>query len=443
MILEANHFSEQKGNWLQTKTVVLQISTIETDENGNPASLEFLHQGIPGNYQIWLRYPNLPKDESTGETLATNVPIEIVHQRGTKRVVVNQNTGNGSTWRLLGQFELEPNSSKVRISNQEVDGIVAMGQLKFVQIDSGRAIPSSPPIVITADQYSDIKGKWSRKEEIVLSIDKTETDQTDKPASLDFDYRGATGKCQILLRYTIHPNDSQTPIYASNVPIEIIHRRGTTKSEINQQIPSSILHRANGDKWQEINLGIYELESGESKIRFSNKDTDGQVIVGELEYIYYPSVDHHYQLQGQLKEVRVWEQARSIEQIQNNRFELPAGDRNGLLFYWQTEQLPDSPQEHLLSDMQLPATTQSILSQPTLPLIDLAHAHQLLTETKLPLNRLSALWANLKHTGIGDNRTLFDDIFNPRGTVPDLINIGLMLCVYAGRQKQLVKIIMP
>ncbi|MEM6252863.1 MAG: LamG-like jellyroll fold domain-containing protein [Cyanobacteria bacterium P01_D01_bin.156] len=431
LTLAANQYSRQIGTWSKNKTVILKVEPTDTDENNDnehPAALEYLHRVARSSYQVYLRYPTFQKEDqkensqatqkanSTRNCWATNVPIEITHTKGTYRTCINQNLWGG-VWQSLGQFELIPNNSTVRISNQGADGPVVVGQLKFVRVDdAGKAISSVPPIEISADHYSDIKGPWVPISDVVWQASKTARAETGKPSTLDFVYKGATGQYQILLRYPLHPNDSITLPYASNVPVKISHREGTTHLKVNQHTLNPILHRPTGNQWQEVDLGCYELESGESHIHISNKDVDGQVVVGELRFIHQQSVDPHYQLQGQLKEVRVWEGARSLEQLQQNRFELPKDDRKGLLFYWQIEQSEEPDQvlpEQALSNMKLPEVMTSRHSEPTLPLMELASAHRLISsENQLSLNELSTLWANLKHTGMGDNRTLFDDIFN-------------------------------
>jgi len=118
-------------------------------------------------------------------------------------------------------------------------------------------------------------------------------------------------------------------------------------------------------------------------------------------------------LRGQIKEVRVWERVRTLQQIRNNLYVLAEDDRQGLLFNWDTESLPPS----VVSPMILPVSREKGARDSQIYLTDLAHLHQLHQEFKSPIDNLSVLWADIKHTGIGDDRTLYDDIFNPSGTL--------------------------
>ncbi|MGF1495860.1 MAG: LamG-like jellyroll fold domain-containing protein, partial [Elainellaceae cyanobacterium] len=117
---------------------------------------------------------------------------------------------------------------------------------------------------------------------------------------------------------------------------------------------------------------------------------------------------------GQIREVRVWATVRTDDQIRNTRYALPDGDRQNLLFYWDTTNLTGD----WVAPMELPDPMEAAISSPALPLIDLAYLRQLQAEWKQPVERLCALWIPMRHIGRGDRRTLFDSVFNPPGTEP-------------------------
>ncbi|KST62058.1 LamG-like jellyroll fold domain-containing protein [Mastigocoleus testarum] len=118
-------------------------------------------------------------------------------------------------------------------------------------------------------------------------------------------------------------------------------------------------------------------------------------------------------LNGQIAEVRIWQTVRSQAQIRDNLYGLDDTTVPELLFYWNTAtELPLS----VVAPMILPELTDSGSSNPTIPLVELAYLHQLQSEYNIAIDRLCALWSNLKHTGVGDSETPYDDIFNPSTT---------------------------
>ncbi|WP_019502255.1 LamG-like jellyroll fold domain-containing protein [Pseudanabaena sp. PCC 6802] len=190
---------------------------------------------------------------------------------------------------------------------------------------------------------------------------------------------------------------------------------------------------------------IYALLDGrviDTQPAFQLWGTPEYAIVGGLEFALSSndaSLSIHgiaNPLIGQIKEVRVWEAARSPkaiknsldEQLQNNQFKLFDKDKpEQILFRWETHNLPKG----FVSGMRLLAATEPSISDPQIPLMDLAHLLQLKNEYQQSVDRLCSLWAEVKHIGIADRRTLFDDIFNSGGTSrplhkfnPDRLNPG-------------------
>lgn len=146
--------------------------------------------------------------------------------------------------------------------------------------------------------------------------------------------------------------------------------------------------------------------------------TAEQLHIGGLQFT--PSTDSESSveavansLNGQIAEVRIWQTVRSQAQIRDNLYGLDDTTVPELLFYWNTATgLPLA----VVAPMVLPDLTDSGSSNPTIPLVELAYLHQLQSEYDIAIDRLCALWSNLKHTGVGDSKTPYDDIFNPSTT---------------------------
>ncbi|MGC9503145.1 LamG-like jellyroll fold domain-containing protein [Baaleninema sp.] len=116
-----------------------------------------------------------------------------------------------------------------------------------------------------------------------------------------------------------------------------------------------------------------------------------------------------HSLNGQIAEVRIWEAVRSQAEIRENLYGLSDTNLPELLFFWNTSTgLPLG----VAKPMLLPDLADGGRSNPTLPLVELACLHQLKNETDTEIDRLTALWSNLKHTGVGDGETPYDNLFN-------------------------------
>ncbi|MEO1181166.1 MAG: hypothetical protein AAFX51_10015, partial [Cyanobacteria bacterium J06636_28] len=241
--------------------------------------------------------------------------------------------------------------------------------------------------------------------------------------ALTFPIGQPSGVYRLLLNY---PADNPlAPRYANNVPVEITHGNG--------QETLSIDLRQGGT--QPFELGVFELVSGESQVSVQTTDTEGLVAINGLQLVplHYQDaaarptpIDSSIQpadlLQGQIKEIRIWEAARSADDLWQTRHDITdvAPDlREHLLFHWDISALPNGLPDSLIQPLQLPeAPTYSNLST-TISLVELAAIAELYQETDVPIERLTVLWSGLRYFGNGDNQTLFDTLFNPRGTADD------------------------
>jgi hypothetical protein len=104
-----------------------------------------------GTYEVYLQWPTNPNSN-----LATNVPVDIVHNGGTDTVIVNQNS-NGGQWVLLGTYDLAPGAASVVIRTTGTNGYVIADAVRFVQVDS------SPQLAVTIDDPAIIEngGAWA------------------------------------------------------------------------------------------------------------------------------------------------------------------------------------------------------------------------------------------------------------------------------------------
>ncbi|MDX1520014.1 MAG: LamG-like jellyroll fold domain-containing protein [Anaerolineae bacterium] len=235
-------------------------------------------------------------------------------------------------------------------------------------------------------------------------------------SQIQFVHADESGYYRIALRYP--EDDPISPRFAGNVPIEIIHQGGTSSLTLDQR---------KGDG-HDHTLGVFELEHNVSSVRISNAETGGFVTFEELVFIplryqqpnggsgveteNWLSPDH---LEGQIKQLRIWEAARTREQIEANADQgLPDDGRESLIVYWDLGQLNDETLRAAAIEVMIP--NGLVRANPTIPLTALANIEALRSQFRLSVDKLTALWFTIKHTGLGDNHTLFDATFNPTGT---------------------------
>jgi hypothetical protein len=135
-------------------------------------------------------------------------------------------------------------------------------------------------------------------------------------------------------------------------------------------------------------------------------------------------------LVGAVLELRLWTTARTTAEIRTNRYGTLGGDQPHLALWWRfddiTAENPDiadgSGQGHSLEladlDRLQPLAPLPLGNPPTLALtpatlFELATFQQLMQRHRQPVERLTALWHDLRHTGRADGRVFFDQVFNP------------------------------
>ncbi|QZZ22722.1 hypothetical protein J5X98_10380 [Leptothermofonsia sichuanensis E412] len=146
---------------------------------------------------------------------------------------------------------------------------------------------------------------------------------------------------------------------------------------------------------------------------------------------------------GEIQDVRLWQTARTTAQVASQfRYQQPSLADPDLLAYWsfpETEGVftQDATERALhlrlggLETARRPVligfstTPVAENSFPAIALDDatlqsLATIRQLQARHNLPIDRLTALWFEISHTGQADGQTLFDRVFNGRGIMGEV-----------------------
>ncbi|MDD1759249.1 MAG: Tc toxin subunit A, partial [Methanothrix sp.] len=139
---------------------------------------------------------------------------------------------------------------------------------------------------------------------------------------------------------------------------------------------------------------------------------------------------------GQILSLRIWNSARTPEQIRDNLYLEPVDTNNslpGLDLWWESDVL--DPLGCIITDLsgndrngtyaeqqqqtiRLPAKYElPSLSINEEVLEGIAVIKLLMERSSLAIDRLTSLWYVLKHSGYDNSTPLFDKIFNPKGTV--------------------------
>lgn len=146
---------------------------------------------------------------------------------------------------------------------------------------------------------------------------------------------------------------------------------------------------------------------------------------------------------GEIRDVRLWQTARTTAQVASQfRYQQPSLADPDLLAYWSfleadgmlTQDASESALHLRLGGLEtarrpvligFSTTPVAENSFPAIALDDatlqsLATIRQLQTRHNLPIDRLTALWFEISHTGQADGQTLFDRVFNGRGIMGEV-----------------------
>ena len=350
---------------------------------------------------------NLPTDESAWQI----TPIT------TDRVRANR--WHHAAIVLNGRADVQDNSFCALLDGQVIDsqpGSQLWGAIAPLNLGGIQFTPTAPEAIVVSAQADDVirTGNWH----VTATGSLHDRNKLKGAKSLTFPVTQPDGVYRLFLAYPA--DDPLNPRHASAVKITVAHADGSAEVTLDL--------RRGGDLPTEI--GVFELVSGTATITISNDNTDGLVILDGLHLVplvyqdaaVAPSpvalpiqVSVPDTLQGQIKEVRIWEAARNAQEIWETRYDISGVDaalREHLLFHWDTTALGNIGTAPLI----LPETGQYGGLNGSINLVNLAAIAELQQSTEISLERLIALWSGLRYFGSGDERTLFDTLFNPTGT---------------------------
>jgi cob(I)alamin adenosyltransferase len=148
---------------------------------------------------------------------------------------------------------------------------------------------------------------------------------------------------------------------------------------------------------------------------------------------------------GEIQDVRLWKTNRTADQFAAQiRYQQPDPDDPDLVAHWSFPEADgaitqDVSARHIdlrlggleaarrpllisTSDLLIVAQPNPVLALDDAILLELAIIRQLQARHNLPIDRLTALWFEIAHTGHQDGQTLFDRVFNGRGITGDVWN---------------------
>lgn len=148
---------------------------------------------------------------------------------------------------------------------------------------------------------------------------------------------------------------------------------------------------------------------------------------------------------GEIQEVRIWRTSRTADQFAPQiRYQQPDAADPDLVAYWSFPEVDGTMTQDASNralDLRLGglgtarrpvlipaadpaaiATSRSSLTLNDATLQSLATLRQLQARYNLPIDRLTALWFEIRHTGRGEGQTLFDRVFNGRGITGEVWN---------------------
>jgi alpha-tubulin suppressor-like RCC1 family protein len=217
-----------------------------------------------GMYQVFLRW------RESMSTLASNVPVDIVHSAGTSTVAVNQRVGGG-TWVSVGIFTFTAGTgSSVTLRTTGVNGTVIA--------DAVRLLPATRADVVLDNAAASgvtLTGRWFAS--------------TGAPGYYGTNYlyddpalRGTSSarfapSLPVAATYAVYLRWRESAAtLASNVPVTITHSGGTASRTLNQ--------RVNGGGW--VLLGLWDFPAGTTgAVTLGTTGVNGYVIADAVRFV--------------------------------------------------------------------------------------------------------------------------------------------------------------
>ena len=214
-------------------------------------------------YARWIADPNR----------ATNVPIDIVSAGGlTSTVTVNQQL-NGSTWNLLGLYDLSSSTAELTIRTTGTNGYVLADAAQFVPLASaGGSLVDNATAASTV-----VTGSWAVSTGTAgyLETNYAHDGNTGKGTKV-FGFKpavAATGLHRVYARWPAEVNR------ATNVPVDIVTSGGgVTTVTVNQQ--------TNSNTWNL--LGTFTLAPANAEVRIRTTGTNGFVVADGVAVVPMP-----------------------------------------------------------------------------------------------------------------------------------------------------------
>ncbi|MEM9483355.1 MAG: neuraminidase-like domain-containing protein [Cyanobacteria bacterium P01_F01_bin.116] len=148
------------------------------------------------------------------------------------------------------------------------------------------------------------------------------------------------------------------------------------------------------------------------------------------------SAEQPHWFAGEILELRIWDTVLAPEIIRDNHNQSLASNAPPLALWWTFDDITAS--QRIVADRSTndqsftlanDAVVKALVSQPgyqlptlllnAVTLKDLATLRQLQSRYQLSMDRLTALWFEVEHTGTADGITLFDRLFNPTDLTRD------------------------
>jgi hypothetical protein len=218
----------------------------------------------PGLYQLFLRW------RESASTLASNVPVEIVHTTGTSTVTVNQRL-NGGSWVSIGYFTFAAGTAgSITLRTTGVNGVVIADAVRLLPAARAEVTldnTAASGVTLTGRWFasSTAPGYWGTNylyDDPALRGTSTARFAPALPVA---------GTYAVFLRW----RESASTL-ASNVPVTIAHAGGSATRTLNQ--------RQGGGAW--YLLGAWNFAAGTAgAITLGTTGVNGYVIADAVRFV--------------------------------------------------------------------------------------------------------------------------------------------------------------
>ncbi|OAM91661.1 hypothetical protein AW736_02350 [Termitidicoccus mucosus] len=140
------------GSWTSSTNVPGYYGSDSIWSGDASGSVKFTPNLSSGNYSVWIRW-------SAAANRGSTVPIDVTHDGGTTRVLVDQRVDNG-VWKLLGVYNFAGGAAEnVLISTVGAQGLVAADAVMFVPVYY--VAPTAPVGLRAATGHLQVALSWN------------------------------------------------------------------------------------------------------------------------------------------------------------------------------------------------------------------------------------------------------------------------------------------